>query len=157
MRFLKVGALLSLSLSISANDQWYGFCVVQQGHQRVCSAPQPKVGDFSPVCDAFAGAEGAYAWNARFANDLAYLKYVMPNYCDVIRDETDNSFYACQLEVFCPGSETETKHLASRVYAADQSSAQASCLEKEHDRYHREFQEQSNNGCFVRVAVEEMH
>lgn len=154
MRWTAAFVLVSCSLQLHA-ESWYGFCIVEHEQQRICTEPQPRQGDFSPVCDYFAEQEGASRWRARFSNNLDYLRSSMPDYCDQIRGEQPGSMFACQIATLCPGSQSESlEHLASRVYARSNEEAIESCLNKESWTYTRKLQENSSNGCFVRVAVE---
>ncbi len=147
-----------LFCSAAANAQWYGFCIVDQNHTRVCTAPHPREGDFSPICNAFARQEGADYWRAQFFSSLDYLRSSVADYCDMVRGDDAGAMYACQVATWCPGDAQHTAtHLGSRVYAASEQQAKEYCFEKEEGLYMRNFVNQSRNDCFARVAVEKLH
>jgi hypothetical protein len=156
MRHLLVFFILLNTLELSASDNgWHGFCIIERDDARICSPHRPRTRDFSNYCDSFAREEQAYAWRAQFFNSLDFLQSSIPDYCDQVRDGGNGQFFACLSESLCLEQEQPLRrHLASKVYAQDQSRALNACFDKEESRYERELKSQSQQGCFTRIVVE---
>lgn len=155
MRNIVIFSLLAISWSLAAEGDWHGFCIVEVDQMRICSAHYPRTRDFANICNTFAVAERAPTWTAQFFNSLEFLRSSIPDYCDIVRDGGSSGFFACLSESYCPNTETpQRRHLASRVYAENETEAVAACFAKEENRYVRELREQSSRGCYTRIVVE---
>lgn len=155
MRYAFIILLVLTTLGLSANAEWHGFCVVERDNLRICSAYYPRTNDFSTICNTFALEEQAYAWRAQFFSNLDLLRMSIPDHCDEVRDNSENTFFACLAESYCSNDpEPARRHLASRVYAQNDQKAIADCFKKEESRYERELKEQSKKACFMRISVE---
>jgi len=157
MRYFLLLLVVAFSFALGAENKssWHGFCIVERDNVRICSAPYPRSSDYNSICNAFAKEEGAGSWTAQFFSTLEFLRSSVPNYCDQVRDGSNNGFYACQTESFCLSEAAPViKHLASKVYASDENKALHACFQKEESRYELELKKQSLNGCFMRIVTE---
>lgn len=159
MRYFVLFGILVFSCSLFAENKssWHGFCIVKRDELRICSASYPRSSDYTQICNAFAQEEKAGYWSAQFFSSIEFLRSSIPEYCDVVRDNSTNNFYACQTESLCLSDSARViKHLASKVYASDENKALSACFQKEESRYEAELKKQSLNGCFMRIVAERL-
>ena len=130
----------------------FGFCVLNLPEERLCSEIVEDQ-DMRAYCREFATEQGARRWSWWTATTRPALEEQQQEDCDRISGGSYQK-YGCYLHTKCEDTSSVSPMDVS-VLGADELDATAKCISRHSSRVLRFLRENSEDGCYTKIGVNE--